>query len=82
MIIFPKVPWYLHLSPVSNTVATRSAAAPHGVHIEICSKHKLDGKIMNIKVLGIHTKATRTERHMYPSVHCSTVYNSQNMEAT
>ena len=22
------------------------------------------------------------KRHMYPSVHCSTIYNSQNMEAT
>ena len=37
-----------------------------------------------IPLLGIHTKETRTERdtHMYPNVHCSTVYNSQDMEAT
>ena len=33
-------------------------------------------------LLGIHTKETIMERHMYPNVHCSTVYNSQHMEAT
>ena len=35
-----------------------------------------------IPLLGIHTEETRTERDMYPSVHHSTVYNSQDMEAT
>jgi len=35
-----------------------------------------------IPLLGIHTKETRIERDMYPSVHCSTVYNSQDMEVT
>ena len=38
-----------------------------------------------IPLLGTHTKETRIERdtcrHMYPNVHCSTVYNSQDMEA-
>ena len=35
-----------------------------------------------IPLLGIHTKETRIERHVYPTVHRSTVYNSQDMEAT
>ena len=35
-----------------------------------------------IPLLGIHTEETRRERHMYPNVHHSTVYNSQDMEAT
>ena len=35
-----------------------------------------------IPLLGIHPKETRIERHVYPNVHCSTVYNSQDMEAT
>ena len=35
-----------------------------------------------ILLLGIHTEETRIERHMYPSVHRSTVYHSQDMEAT
>ena len=35
-----------------------------------------------IPLLGIHTKGPRIERDMYPSVHRSTVYNSQDMEAT
>ena len=35
-----------------------------------------------IPLLGIHTKETRIERHMYPNVHRSTVYNSQDMETT
>ena len=35
-----------------------------------------------IPLLGIHTEETRIERHVYPSVHHSTVYNSQDMEAT
>ena len=29
-----------------------------------------------IPLLGIHTEETRTERDVYPSVHCGTVYNS------
>ena len=35
-----------------------------------------------IPLLGIYTEENRTERDMYPSVHHSTVYNSQDMEAT
>ena len=35
-----------------------------------------------IPLLGIHTEETRIERHMYPNIHRSTVYNSQDMEAT
>ena len=35
-----------------------------------------------IPLLGIHTEETRTERDVHPSVHCSPVYNSQDMEAT
>ena len=36
-----------------------------------------------IPLLGIHTEETRIERdNMYPNVHRSTVYNSQDMEAT
>ena len=35
-----------------------------------------------IPLLGIHSKETRIERDVYPSVHQSTVYNSQDMEAT
>ena len=36
-----------------------------------------------IPLLGIHTEETRIERdHVYPDVHRSTVYNSQDMEAT
>ena len=35
-----------------------------------------------IPLLSIHTKETRIERHMYPNVHRSTVYNSQDMETT
>ena len=29
-----------------------------------------------IPLLDIHTEETRTERDVYPNVHCSTVYNS------
>ena len=35
-----------------------------------------------IPLLGIYSEETRAERDMYPSVHCSTVYNSQDMEGT
>ena len=35
-----------------------------------------------IPLLGIHTEETRIERHVHPNVHRSTVYNSQDMEAT
>ena len=33
-----------------------------------------------IPLLGIHTEETRIERHVYPNVHRSTVYNSQDMD--
>ena len=37
----------------------------------------------SIPLLGIHTKETSIwKRHVYPNVHHSTVYNSQDMEAT
>ena len=35
-----------------------------------------------IPLLGIYPEETRIERHTYPNVHCSTIYNSQDMEAT
>ena len=35
-----------------------------------------------IPLLGIYTEETRIERYVYPNVHHSTVYNSQDMEAT
>ena len=35
-----------------------------------------------IPLLGIYPEETKIERHMYPIVHCSIIYNSQNMEAT
>ena len=36
-----------------------------------------------IPLLGIHTEETRIERdNVYPNIHRSTVYNSQDMEAT
>ena len=35
-----------------------------------------------ISLLGLHTEETRIERDMLPDVHRSTVYNSQDMEAT
>ena len=35
-----------------------------------------------IPLLGIHTEQTRSERDMLPNVHRSTVYHSQDMEAT
>ena len=36
----------------------------------------------SILLLSIHTEETRIERHAYPNVHRSTVYISQDMEAT
>ena len=35
-----------------------------------------------IPLLGIHIEKTRIERQVYPNVHCSTAYNSQDMETT
>ena len=35
-----------------------------------------------IPLLGIYTEETRIQRGMYPNVHGSTIYNSQDMEAT
>ena len=34
-------------------------------------------------VLGVYPENSVTQnRHMYPSLHCSTIYNSQDMKAT
>ena len=35
-----------------------------------------------IPLLGIYTEENRIEKHMYPNLHCTTVFNSQDMEAT
>ena len=35
-----------------------------------------------IPLLGIYPEKTVTQRHMYHNVHCNTIYNSQDMEAT
>ena len=35
-----------------------------------------------IQLLGIYPEKTITQRVMYHNVHCSTIYNSQDMEAT
>ena len=35
-----------------------------------------------VPLLGIYPEETITERHMYSSVHCSSIYNSWDMEAT
>ena len=35
-----------------------------------------------IPLLGIYPEKTIIQRDMYHSVHCSTIYNSQDMEAT
>ena len=35
-----------------------------------------------IPLLGIYPDKTVIRKDMYPSVYCSTIYNSQNMEAT
>ena len=35
-----------------------------------------------IPLLGIYIEETRTERDVYPNVYRSTVYDSQDMEAT
>ena len=35
-----------------------------------------------IPLMGIHQGNQNWKRHVYPTVHCSTVYNSQDMEAT
>ena len=35
-----------------------------------------------IPLLGIHTEETRIERYVYPNAHHSTIYNSQDMDAT
>ena len=35
-----------------------------------------------IPLLGIHSEKMNLKRHMHPSVHCSTIYNSQDTETT
>ena len=35
-----------------------------------------------ILFLGIYPEKTDSKRHMYSSVHCGSIYNSQDMETT
>ena len=39
------------------------------------------GNIIAIPLLGIHTEETRITRYVWPNVHCSSVYNREDMEA-
>ena len=70
-------------NPLTLLVGMKTSTATMENSVEI---KKLEIKLPYdpaIPLLGIHTKETRIERDTcYPSVHRSTVYNSQNMEAT
>ena len=35
-----------------------------------------------IPLLGVYPEEKTEKRHMHPSVHCSTIYNNQDMKAT
>ena len=35
-----------------------------------------------IPLLGMYPEKTNLKKYMNPNVHCSTIYNGQNMEAT
>ena len=51
-------------------------------NMEIPLKTKKSSYDLAIPLLGLYPEETKTEkRDMYPIVHCSTIYNSQNMEA-
>ena len=69
--------------PLTRLVGMQTSAAAMENNIEIPSK--TGNRTANdpaIPLLGIHTEETRIETDMYPTVHCSTVYNSQDMETT
>ena len=72
-------------NPLTLLVGMQTSTATMENSVEIPLKTEIELPYdPAIPLLGIHTKETRTERdtHMYPNVHCSTVYNSQDMEAT
>ena len=51
--------------------------------MEVSQKLKLELPYdLAIPLLGIYQKKKDLKRHMHPSVHSSTLYNSQVMEAT
>ena len=71
-------------NPLTLLVGMQTSTATIENNVEVPLK-KLEIELpydLAIPLLGIHTEETRIERHMYPSVHHSTVYNSQDMEAT
>ena len=46
------------------------------------SEEELKSLLMKVKEESEKVGLQNWKRHMYPNVHCSTVYNSQDMEAT
>ena len=73
------------MNPLTLLVGMQTSTATMENTVEI-PKKKLEIELPydpTIPLLGIHTKETRIERDSCnPNVHRSTVYNSQDMEAT
>ena len=70
-------------NPLALLVGMQTSTATMENSVEILKKLEIELPYDSaIPQLGIHTKGTKTERDMYPSVHCNTIHNSWDMEAT
>ena len=66
-------------NPLTLLVGMQTSTATMENSVEIKKKTKLEIELPYdpaVPLLDIHTEETRTERDVYPNVHCSTVYNS------
>ena len=84
-------PWYIKLfgvwrkgNPLTLLVGmqTSTATMENSVEIPLKTGNRTALWPSNPTAGLTHRGNQNWKRHMYPSVHCSTVYNSQDMEAT
>ena len=70
-------------NPLTLLVGMQTSTATMENSVEIPKKLQIELPYdPAIPLLGIQTEETRIERHVYPNVPRSTVYNSQDVEAT
>ena len=64
-----------------STLSVDTATMEGRMEIPVKTKNKTTYDLA-IPFLGVYPEEKTEKRHMHPSVHCSTIYNNQDMKAT
>ena len=71
--------WFLPSPSPQPIVNSRRSQACSLPRMEIIKRYSVKGKLTISHISG---ENNNSKRYMHPNIHCSTIYNSQDMEAT